>query len=1454
MSKKARPVTKGRAKVPVVMQMEALECGAACLTMILAYYGKWVPLEQIRVDCGVSRDGSNAMNMVMAAEDHGLKATGFRCGLKQLRENAAFPCIIHWNFNHFVVLCGFKGKHAYINDPARGSLKISLDELDKSFTGIYLEFMPTEKFKPGGKRKSTLEFAAKRLEGTSAAVSFVVLTTLIGLLFDLVNPAFSRFFMDRLLTGENTELLRPFVLILAAVGIMEVIVISLRVVFSLKINGKMDATGSSIFLWKVLRLPTEFFGQRLTGDILLRQNTNATIAETLVQTLVPLVLHLIMLIFYLVIMFRYSVVLTLVGVSAVFMNLFLSQIISKKRVNITRVQQRDTGRLVSTAVSGIRMVETIKSNGAENGFFQRWAGYQASVNAQEVSYSRLNQRLGMIPPLLTSLANASVLVIGVWLTLHGKFTVGMILTFQGFMSAFMRPASNVVSARQTIQEMRTDMERVEDVMEYPDDPLCREGQLTGDIDYSKLSGEVELKNVSFGYSRLGRPLIEDFSVHIKPGSCVALVGASGSGKSTVAKLISGLYSPWSGEILFDGKPVSEIERTVFTGSVAVVDQDSMLFEDTVANNIKMWNDTIQDFEMILAARDAHIYDDIMDRDGGFDGMISEDGRDLSGGQKQRIEIARVLAQDPTILIMDEATSSLDAKTEFDVVSAVKARGVTCIIIAHRLSTIRDCDEIIVLNKGRIVERGTHDELYAMGGFYTALISNDGGDLKMGWFDEQIRQSLQNDQELFEESLLRMASVVMGKKPEDVGSERIITKAAIDEILKYYNFKPAEIPNSIKDADERLEYCLRPHGIMRRNVKLTEVWYKDCTGPILAFNKETGDTLALLPGKYSGYFFYDREAGKNRKLDKRTAEQLDEDATVFYRPLPQKEVGRIDMIRYLMKGVSHSDIVFLIILTLLVTGAGILLPMVTRFLTGYVLDTGATGAFAGTVIFLTCTLAATAVLNAVKNLAVTRMKIKTSIPLSAAIMARMINLPASFFRDYSAGDLASRFHSLNQMCTYLVEYIFTGGLTVLLSLLYIGQIAHYASGMIIPALLVLLLLSGMGGIALSMRRKVNKRIMHSNAENSGLTYDLISGVQKIRLAGAEKRAFSLWGNSYSVKLNSKYNIPSYLKVHKALEAAVTLAGTVAFYCIAVKQCVSPSAYMAFSAAYGTVIAAFKAMDDMTPAAAMVGPIYDMIEPVLKTVPETSDSRETVTSLTGSIELSNVYFRYKENTPYVVDGMSLKIKAGEYVAIVGTTGCGKSTIMRLLLGFEKPEKGAIYYDRKNMAKLDHRSLRRRIGTVMQDSSLFSGDIYSNIVISAPHLGVDAAWEAAETAGIADDIREMPMPMHTFISEGQGGISGGQKQRLLIARAVASKPRILMFDEATSALDNKTQKAISEALDRMQCTRIVIAHRLSTIKNCDRILMIDKGKIVESGTYEELLARNGRFAELVKRQRLD
>ena len=726
---------------------------------------------------------------------------------------------------------------------------------------------------------------------------------------------------------------------------------------------------------------------------------------------------------------------------------------------------------------------------------------------------------------------------------------------------------------------------------------------------------------------------------------------------------------------------------------------------------------------------------------------------------------------------------------------------------------------------------------------------------MGWFENQIQDRREADQQLLEDSFLRIAGVVMGERDaQRIGDARIITKNAIDEILKYYHYKPSELPESITDPDEQLDYCLRPHGMMRRSVELKKGWYKDAYGPILAFRKDDGSPAALLPGAVYGYTFKDPATGKAVRLNAETEQLFDPDAICFYRPLPLKKLGIPDLLLYMKRCVSTSDIFMIAFAAISVSGVGLLIPRLTKALTGPILSSGSGSALIGLAICLVCVSLSMQLFSSVSAMVSSRLEAKTSLGVQASMMMRLMSLPASFFRQYSPGELKSRSMSVNQLCSMLMSMVMTTGLTSLTSLLYVTQIFRFAPKLVIPSLLIVLVTVGFSVVTTLVQIGINRKRMEHAAKESGMSYSLISGIQKIKLSGAEKRSFAKWLNLYAEGAELTYNTPMFLRANAAISTGISLISTIILYYLAVKSGLNPSTYFAFTAAYGSLMGAFSTLAGTAMSAAQIQPILEMAEPFLKTVPETQEKKEIVTSINGGVELSHVSFRYDDNSPYILNDLSLKIKPGEYVAIVGRTGCGKSTLMRLLLGFEKPEKGAIYYDGKDIESLDLGSLRRRIGTVMQQSGLFQGDIYSNIVLTAPGLSIDEAWDAAEKAGIADDIRAMPMGMYTMVSEGGGGISGGQKQRLMIARAIAPKPKLLFFDEATSALDNKTQRQVSEALDAMGCTRVVIAHRLSTIRHCDRILVLDGGTIVEDGSYDALIEKGGFFADLVARQRVD
>ena len=688
----------------------------------------------------------------------------------------------------------------------------------------------------------------------------------------------------------------------------------------------------------------------------------------------------------------------------------------------------------------------------------------------------------------------------------------------------------------------------------------------------------------------------------------------------------------------------------------------------------------------------------------------------------------------------------------------------------------------------------------------------------------------------------------------LNDNKIITKNAIDEILKYYHVKSREIPDSVNDMNEQLEYLMRPYGIMRRNVCLEKGWHKDAIGAMLATKKDSGEVVALIPTGLTGYSYFDRKSGKHTRISRKNEGLFEREAIAFYKPFPLKKIGIPSLMKYIMGTLSSADLILFVLSTLAATLVGMLLPKINHIIFSDVVENQSMQLFFAITVFLVCVSFSTILIGVMKSLLMARINTKISLSVEAATMMCVMSLPPSFFKGYSAGELSGRAQYIGALCDMIISTVLSTGMTSVFSLLYITQIFAYAPALVVPALLVIVATILFSVISSLLQMRISRNRMELSAKESGMQYAMISGIQKIKLSGAEKRAFARWANLYAKGAAFTYNPPMFIKINGVISMAISLVGTFVVYWVAVKSNIAVADYYAFNTAYGMVSGAFLSLASIALTVAQIKPTVDMAKPILEAVPEISEGKQVVTELSGGIELHNVSFRYAESQPNILDDFSLKIKAGQYVAIVGATGCGKSTLMRILLGFEIPQKGSVYYDGKDIAALDLKSLRRNIGTVMQNSKLFSGDIYSNIVISAPRLTVDDAWEAAEMAGIAEDIRQMPMGMHTIISEGSGGISGGQRQRLAIARAIAPKPKILMFDEATSALDNITQKMVSDSLENLECTRIVIAHRLSTIRACDRIIFLENGKIAEDGTYDELIAKNGLFAQLVERQRLD
>lgn len=725
---------------------------------------------------------------------------------------------------------------------------------------------------------------------------------------------------------------------------------------------------------------------------------------------------------------------------------------------------------------------------------------------------------------------------------------------------------------------------------------------------------------------------------------------------------------------------------------------------------------------------------------------------------------------------------------------------------------------------------------------------------MGWFDEQIRERKNSDEAVFSETFYDIIGAVRGKKifyvPED---DRKAIKNEIDKILTYYRVKSRDLPDSVKEFDAQLEYLLRPNGIMRRTVLLKDKWYKNATGPMLATRKSDNSIVALIPDNGDGYWFTDQVKGKRVKVSSSNADEFDEEAICFYKSFSQRKLTGKELLGHVLGTIGKKDIVTFAVITFVSLLISTIIPMLYNILFGTILTQSSLKPLFAIAVFLVCVSISTTILSALKKLFLGKIKNKMKFSVEAATMMRILSLPADYFKKHSAGSMAGKVMSINELCEMIVDSFISLGFTALFSLVFFIQIYVYTPTLLIWAVLAVFVSVLFSVLVASIQMKVKRKQIKSAEREQGLIYALITGIQKIKLVGAEKRAFARWGKIFSENADLTYNPPFILKISGALSMAITVLSGIVIYYAAVKTKVSVADFYTFNSAYGIVSGAFMNLAGVSLTIAGIKPLFENIQTFFQTEPEVCEEKQVLSRISGGIELNGVSFKYNDNMPNVIDNLTLKIRPGQYVAIVGTTGCGKSTLLRLMLGFEKPQRGAVYYDGKDISKIDLKSLRQKIGVVMQDGKLFQGDIFSNISITSPNLTLDEAWEAAYMAGIGDDINNMPMGMNTIISEGSGGISGGQRQRILIARAIAAKPKILMFDEATSALDNITQKIVSDSLEKLKCTRIVIAHRLSTIKECNRIIVLDKGQIAEDGTFEELMEKGGLFAELVSRQKI-
>ncbi len=1464
---------RARVRTPTVLQMDRSECGAAALAMILAYHGRYVPLDELRVACGVSRNGSNAYNLINAARTYGLEGRGYTTEPSHLHK-LPLPAILFWDFAHFVVLEGFGSGLVYLNDPIRGPRTVTDREFDDAFTGVVLTFEKTDRFRAGGERRSVIRSLRERLATHHADLAFIVICTLALVIPGVAIPAFTRIYVDHILIHGLHGWLRPLLLAMGLAILVKAALTWLQQRRIATLATRLSLAASAQFLWHTLSLPITFISQRYPGDLAARLSANERVSARLSGELLTSLVGLAPMLVYAALMWRYDVVLTLLGILLAVVNLLVLRIVARKNVDVNRERQQMAGAALAISIQGLQGIETLKASGSESDFFKRWAGHQANVLNAEQGMGTTALYLQAVPPLLAAVDSALVLTIGSLRIMEGALTMGMLLAFQVLMTSFFDPVTTLVNLEQKFQQTRVDLDRLDDVLRQPRDPQVRGA---ADADQANpiappLAGAVELRDVTFGYSRIDPPILAGFNLTVQPGQRLAIVGASGSGKSTVARLIAGLHEPWSGEVLFDGIARSALPRSALTQALAFVDQDVALFQGTVRENLTLWNAEVPDAALIDAAKDAEIHEDIVHRDAGYDGPLDETGRNFSGGQRQRLEIARALAGNPRILVLDEATSALDPEIEARVAESLRRRGCTCIIIAHRLSTIRDCDEILVLDQGAIVQRGRHDDIAHVEGPYQRLIaaSASGGvrvDAPATAADPDARQPLlrrdgsRHGRESISQKIPTLCHdelTTIGAREQLRPSDRLPHDSplvrACQEIGGWLGFSIATHWRERADTPP-VTALAQESGIRYRTVRLRGQALVVGSEPLLVFRRRDQAPAALLPRRgRRGYWHYDPQTRTRRPLDPTTATDLNPLAFMFYRTFPRKVLSLREVLRFGLKGTQRAWL--MIVASCVASG---LLALVLPIATAVLFDSTIPHARRDELLIVGAMLIASALAIALftvaRGMAVLQLQGRLSLTLDAALWDRLLNLPLQFFRHYTAGDLAQRGLAFSRMHATLTASALNALLYGTFSLCSAAVLVYFSPALAgVAALLALIAVL----VTIAATMAWGRRQPEPTAIAGGLTgmvVEWLRGLPKLRAAGVEARAFDRWAHAFAAKKQADFAARRITIWLTTFDAVYFVACTAIIFAANVwlqdarGHAVSTGKFIAFVTAFGQCIAGVLALSRTLANAGSSASLYWRAAPILRTVPEAAQQSSDV-ELNGAIAVRHLSFRYRPDAPLVLRDVSFQIAPGQFVAIVGPSGCGKSTLLRLLLGFETPESGSIHYDGIDLATLDAHAVRRQIGVVLQSGGLLAGTIKDNICGMA-RLNLEDVWDAARLVGLDDVIRALPMGMQTTVLPDGTGLSGGQRQRLLIARAVARKSRLLMFDEATSALDNRTQALVSERIERLCATRLVIAHRLTTILEADCILVMDHGRIVQAGTYDQLMREVGLFRRLAQRQ---
>jgi ATP-binding cassette, subfamily C, bacterial len=1468
------------------LSMEISECGAASLKVILDYHKCSISLSKLREQCGVTRDGSNAANILKAGRSYGFNAKGFRYPIDLLKFVKP-PFIVFWEFRHFLVVEGFKTNVVYINDPNFGRKKMSLGDFESSYSGIALLFEKNSDFKEISTTSNKNYIYRIIKEKLPTVTSAIVLSGFFIIFLRLIGFSFVQLFIDEILVESRQEWLRPLILsvllLISVQSIAELVKFDLINQLHIRVLVYMKAQ----LMQKILSLPISFFNRRISGEI----NSRLEIIDKIIESIEALIensISLTVVPVYAIVMLVANKLLFLTALTFA-ISIFISiKMLKRSRIEANVKLSQNLGQLAGASIVAIQSIETIKSSSLEHNIFTILTGIHSKTLIEKQKLSVLSILLSSAPKLLTLLSQVSIYLIGAYEVMNARISIGILVAYIAIFNEFIRPIHNLVGLEECFQFIEANLERLNDILNHQDIdnqkfafvPSGNEEQ-----NYSYLSnGSVQLKNVTFKHEELGKNIVENINLRIDAGTKVALVGNSGAGKTTLIKLISQIYVPSSGEVTFDNQ---KLTLQKLSRNIAVVDQDIILFEGTIRDNLTLWDLSISSENLIKACVDAEIYDFILSLPDGFNSKVNESGSNFSGGEKQRFEIARALSRSPKILILDEATSSLDTLTESKIMGNLSKRNCTCIAVAHRTSSIKNFDKFIVIDKGRVanISSKLNSEITISSNSLTIMscynnrksvvdtINSDNGKKSLSFSNDAVNSYKKNNIHLYNESLSYLQSIFspVSKRYSLNGNNLFVNSINYVSKLRDYNSCIDE-SNSLLLSNEdskfneldfyNVERFAFLNNIICRKVKI-DINLHTFRGLLLATDAHSPSFPILLRSEeVREAIFYTEYGVFAKKINSINPSNISTFGYKFYKVFKNRQQKIWDVLSFSFN-LARLDLQILIIITILMTMVAMILPLFLGFIISDIIPSKDLNFFYVISLILFVAAIMQSIFYFIQGSVVVRIQTFMSEGLQAAIFNRLLKVKPSFFKDFTLGDLSLRTLAINDIQDILSNATFSSILSAFFSLFNIVLMFWFSWQLAIVSLLIgicaflLFSILGIHLVAIENREQIKRTNLN------GFSIQLIRGIQKLYSTNSENRAFLKWSQLFSEQMKLFYSLREKQRFIIFLN---DLLPTIGFCVILIflefiygqgkenlapqMQIITVGTFVAFNVSFLSFLGGFSQLSNLLPQITKIIPLWNLAIPVLSAPCESDSGLLQRIKLKGGIVFENISFSYSSLRPSILNDITFEVNPGEFVAIVGSTGSGKSTLLRLLLGFEQPSSGKIFLDGHDICHLDIRYVRQQMGVVLQNDTVLVGSI-ADCIACGRRLKKEEIYNVLDKVSLLEDVLAMPMGIDTIISESGRNISAGQKQRLMIARAIVNQPRLILLDEATSSLDSKSQQQVSKSLQGLGVTRIVIAHRLSTIINADRIYVIDSGRIVQVGNFAELQRIKGIFSQLVENQ---